>query len=244
MKSSERIGQVLGQVVAPAFAAVSGARGARTFHPRGDLAFAHVRPAEQSALPDLARVLVGPAFVRFSSALWKSPRWPDVLGCALGFTRKGRSLKADQHLLFATIRRPWTMPFAPFTTAVGDYLANTYFGVSPFHAPGAERVYLKLAPQRARETAEWNSAPRQQRLAHDIESGHARLSLEAAPGPRGPWLPVVVIELFALAGEDPTDLRLDPFLDSRGVVPYGFVHALRHGAYAGSQAGRSHAASH
>ncbi len=242
MRSSERIGQALGRAVAPVFEAVSEARRARTFHPRGDLVFAHVEPALDGALPELARALEGPAFARFSSALSRQPRWPDVLGCGLGFTHATGSLEADQHLLFATIRRPWTMPFAPFTTHVNDYLSNVYFAVSPFAVEGRDHVYVRLVPLWRGRRAPEPDATRRQRLAHAVDARVASLVLEAASGPWGPWQPVVTLEPFALASDDPPGLELDPFLDGRGLVPQGFVHALRRGAYAGSRRGRERAA--
>lgn len=151
MKTSERVGELLGELSGPMFKAVSHARGARTFHPRGDLVRVsmgplHPRGHEWSvALTRLGEALAGPGLLRLSNALWKSERWPDALGAALAFVdEKGRP---DQHLLMATIRRPWTMPFAPFGTNVSDYLANDYFGVSPFSAVGLPWMWLRLHPE-------------------------------------------------------------------------------------------------
>lgn len=66
------------------------------------------------------------------------------------------AVEGDQDLLLATIKRPWTMPFSPFTTKVHDYLANDYFAVSPFSIPSARtsrnagsrepHVYFRLRP--------------------------------------------------------------------------------------------------
>ncbi|MBX3198210.1 MAG: hypothetical protein KF894_08705 [Labilithrix sp.] len=156
----ERAGELLGAVAAPAFAITSALRRARTFHPRGDCADADVTiadgvPREHLAL---AERLAGNAFVRFSDALTKKKaRWPDVLGCALRFGGEvdDPAADGDQDLLLATIRRPWTMPLAPFTTKVHDYLENDYFAVSPFsvaapRSPAARSraslVYFRLRP--------------------------------------------------------------------------------------------------
>ena len=156
----ERAGELLGTLAAPAFALSSALRRARTFHPRGDCADADVSVADNvpRAHRALAERLAGNAFVRFSDALTKKrARWPDVLGCAIRFGGEvdDPAVEGDQDLLLATIKRPWTMPFSPFTTKVHDYLANDYFAVSPFSivAPRAiaegskaPRVYFRLRP--------------------------------------------------------------------------------------------------
>jgi hypothetical protein len=156
----ERAGELVGVLAAPLFAVTSAIRRARTFHPRGDCADADVSVAD--GVPQqhraLAERLSGNAFVRFSDALTKKKaRWPDVLGCALRFGGDVDDPAAfgDQDLLFATVKRPWTMPFSIFTTKVHDYLANDYFAVSPFsvptprtarNGPKASRVYFRLRP--------------------------------------------------------------------------------------------------
>ena len=156
----ERAGELMGVVSAPFFAMTSALRRARTFHPRGDCADADVTVADgvPPQYRGLAERLSGNAFVRFSDALTKKKaRWPDVLGCALRFGGDvdDPAVDGDQDLLLATIKRPWTMPFSPFTTKVHDYLANDYFAVSPFSVPTTRpprrgsiepRVYFRLRP--------------------------------------------------------------------------------------------------
>ena len=168
-----------------------------------------------------------------SNALWKSQRWPDALGAALAFVDdQGRP---GQHLLLATIRRPWTMPFAPFGTNVSDYLANDYFGVSPFSAPGLPWIWLGLRPD------ERLPAPphlgRRELLKAAVDQQRT-LALQASASPWGPWVPFLRLTLRELLADDPPGFEFDPFLDDRGLVPRGFVHALRRGAYQGSRAGR------
>lgn len=156
----ERAGEVMGVAAAPFFAMTSALRRARTFHPRGDCADADVSIAD--GVPQQYRVLAerlsGNAFVRFSDALTKKKaRWPDVLGCAIRFGGDvdDPAVDGDQDLLLATIKRPWTMPFSPFTTRVNDYLDNDYFAVSPFsvatsraggNGTAEPRVYFRLRP--------------------------------------------------------------------------------------------------
>lgn len=238
---TRRVGAGVGWLFAPVFALTSALRHARTFHPTGDCvdAVAEIDRDVPAKYHDLAERLTGPVFVRFSEALTKQrPRWPDVLGCALRFGRdKSLVEHGDQDLLFATIKRPWTMPFAPFSTHVNDYLGNDYFAVSPFHVTGVGRCWFRLHPKRTWGRARSNrgSIARRRRLVGDVANGTATLVLGVAAGPRGPFQPVVRIHLVALRRTDIPAMRFDPFRAGRGVVPIGFVHGLRRGVYAASQ---------
>lgn len=199
------LGRAAGWAAAPFFAALSLARRARAVHPRGPVFHADVSldatvPSHLRALGDR---LSGPALVRFSGALWKRAEGvPEPLGCALRVRRtKAESVEPagdDQDLLFATIRRPWTMFFAPLTTNQRDYLANDYFAVSPFDVGLADEVYLRLHPAGRSSTHE-RGGTRTERLARDVMRGEARLVLEASKKPFGPWTPFadVVVERAA-----------------------------------------------
>ena len=220
------------------------------FHPRGLVYAGEVRSvAEEPRAQALAARLAGPALVRFSSAIWKRREWPDVLGCALRFgdaPRDSTVREGDQDLLFATIRRPWTMPFAPLSTRFRDYLANAYFAVSPFQAEGLGRVEFLLRPRAAGA----RDGTRSDRLAAACRTGEAELTLLYAPY-RPPWRafdersfrPLVELKLREkLAGEGSaldTDLAFDPFRTGRGIVPRGLIHALRIGVYRASQRARA-----
>lgn len=238
MKASERVGELLGALSAPLFKAMSHARHARTFHPRGDLvrvSLTALQP-ESAPLEALARQLAGDGLLRLSNALWKSERWPDALGCALAVVdAQGRPI---QHLLMATIRRPWTMPFAPFTTRVHDYLANDYFAVSPFSAPGLPWLWLRLRPEAKSLDGAAPPPARRELLTRQVHEQRT-LALEAGPGPWGPWTSFLRVTLREVLAGDPPGIEFDPFLDDRGLVPRGFVHALRRGAYEGSRKGRA-----
>jgi hypothetical protein len=236
------LGVATGWLIAPLFGMVSALRRARTFHPRGPIFHACISPHADAApeMQSLAERLQGRALVRFSGALWKqAENIPDVLGCALRLRRdSSESAEAagdDQDLLFATIRRPWTMPLSPFTTHVRDYLANDYYAVSPFDAGLGDRVYLKLHPERAARDALGTRAERLERM---IERGEAVLRFDIGAGPFGPWRPLLVISLERRAEVDGEALRFSPFRAGRGVRPLGFVHALRIGAYGVSQRAR------
>lgn len=253
------LGRAAGWAIAPLFGLVSFVRRARTFHPRGPIYHATVaRHVNVSVdLLPLADRLAGPAIVRFSGALWKRAERGvlDVLGCAVRFTsdeqrETARAERADQDLLFATIRRPWTMALSPFTTNVHDYLGNDYFAVSPFDVGLDQLVYFRLHPTCSQSFDEWvrphsakeRSGRRSEKLQYDVEHGRVLLTLEVGADPFGPWRPLASIELERKAHIDGEALRFRPFRSGRGVHPRGFVHALRLGVYSVSQRLRPSAA--
>jgi hypothetical protein len=143
--------------------------------------------------------------------------------------------------LLATIQRPWTMPFAPWTTRDHDYLDNAYFGVSPFEVAPLGRIEWRLT---APSPSPGNGS-RQERLEAAIRAASAVLFLEWSPYP-GPlkkpisarFEPLLRIELTGLIELDQRALRFDPFRSGRGVQPVGFVHAMRRASYWTSQRAR------
>lgn len=235
-----------GWLVAPVFGLISAARHARTFHPRGPVFHARVEPHVQAPreLHALGEHLCGAALVRFSGALWKRElRIPDVLGCALRLRQSddesASAARDDQDLLFATIRRPWTMPLSPLTTDVRDYLANDYFAVSPFRSRDVTQpFYLRLRP------VAWEHdgrGGRGERLERAVRARAVMMDLELSQEPFGPWSPLAQVELQRAAKVDGEALRFDPFHAGRGVEAFGFVHALRVGVYKVSQFARPRA---
>lgn len=238
----DTLGLLGGALLAPLVASVSALRRARLFHPSGICVRAEVRAIDRDPLGER---LAGPALARLSSAWWKDAEWHDVLGIALRFTGGGalgpRAREGDQDLLFATIRRPWTMALAPFSTDHRDFLANHYFAVSPFRAPGLEgEIEFRLVPARTVR----DGATRRERLGRAMARHDAVLVLHVrryrrAIAPRAePWRPIARIELRSVVTLDQDALRFDPFRDGRGIRPVGLVHALRVGTYAASQQAR------
>lgn len=244
-------GHLAGLALSPVTGAISALRRSRMFHPHGVLCAAHVEPlASAPRLAGVARALAGPALLRWSSAWWKHNERHDVLGCAIRFgaTESSLSPAADsQDLLLATIQRPWSMLGAPWTTAQHDFLSNVYFGVSPFLVDGVQ----PLGRQGRASEIEWRLVPecpsppgasRRERLERALASGGAALRLELASY-HGPWRRprdadfwgVARIVLERLRDDDPAMLRFDPFRAGRGIVPVGFVHAMRRFTYAASQ---------
>jgi hypothetical protein len=204
------------------------------FHPDGVVYRASVEPAtSDSDLLALAQRLTGEALVRFSSALWRNDReWPDVLGVALRFS-------SGQDLLLATIRFPWTMPFAPLATNFRSFLWNHYHAVSPFEVDGVGLVKLRLRSPRLGNGTRLSRAEHLQQAAAQgkavTELQVRRLAL--APTERH-WQSVARVTLQAPLDVDQAALRFSPFEDAAGIRPTGFVHAIRVAAYAASQAAR------
>jgi hypothetical protein len=237
-------GWLAGLALSPFTGAVSALRQSRMFHPRGLVCRAEViAMAGTAALEPLAAALAGPALVRWSSAWWKLGERADVLGCAIRFSSDplgSEPLLSDQDLLLATIQRPWSMPFAPWTTRQHDFLANCYYGVSPFEVD-ERRVEWRLRPEHESPLG----SSRRERLEHALRNDTARLRLELAPyagalhEPRNvSFESVAQLRLQQLVEIDQEALRFDPFRAGRGVVPVGFVHALRKATYRLSQRAR------
>jgi hypothetical protein len=218
------------------------------FHPSGLLCRAVVENiAEEPAARAVAERLSGFALMRFSSAWWKAREWPDVLGCALRFSADASSVvpsEGDQDLLFATIRRPWTLPFSPLSTCYEDFLENQYYAVSPFVAAPLGRVEWRLSP----EPGPPLGLARAERLRQRVRTGCANLVLQWAPyrSPLhafddGKFRPLVRLQAFEMSDLDQEALRFDPFRSGRGIVPVGFIHGLRRASYASSQQARPRA---
>jgi hypothetical protein len=140
----------------------------------------------------------------------------------------------DQDLLFATIRSPLTMVFAPFTTDASDFAGNRYWAVSPFATLELGRVELRLTPVDPKRT----KGTRIERLREAVRSGHAIWELQARRTLTRPWHPVADLIVEREAAVDQAALRFDPFRDGAGIEPVGLVHAIRRATYAASQDAR------
>lgn len=232
------LGLVGGALLAPWTGLVSRARRGRMFHPTGTVFEAEVfGVADEPAARALAERLTGPALMRWSSAWWKRREWPDVLGCAIRFTHlplQADARDGDQDLLFATIRRPWTMLLAPLSTHFRDFLANDYYAVSPFEVAGLGRVEFRIRPvapsPSGRSRGERLFAAAKERAAVVVEYAPYRDPLHFRD--ERPFRALVRIELREQAAIDQNTLRFDPFRADRGIVPVGFVQWLRRATYA------------
>jgi hypothetical protein len=92
-----------------------------------------------------------------------------------------------------------------------------------------------------------DAADRASRLEKAVAAGAARLRLEAATTPKGPWSALAELRLIepldsadSAAEVDQAALQFSPFRDGRGLTPRGLVHGLRRAVYAASQTLRPH----
>lgn len=230
-------GVAAGAVLAPLAALGTRLRHERIFHPAGVCYRARALVATiERPQADVARRLAGEALVRFSAALWRDERRPDILGVAVRFQAHPGAppAAADQDLLLATVRRPVTLAGALLTTKRHDFLANDYYAVSPFEIDGVGRGRLRLV-------AHGNGAQgvdRFDRLAANTSNGLVGLRLEMKTHGDSRWRPLVLLELCNPLEIDQAGLRFDPFRDGRGLRPAGFVHAVRRPVYAWAQRAR------
>ena len=241
MALDETVGRWVGWAYAPWFGVGSLLRRARVLHPSGAVYAGEVLPLPGRG-EALGALLRGPVLARFSGATWKHPAGAlEVLGVALRFgaAPAAEPAAADQDLLFATIRRPWTLPLAPFTTHARNFLHDDYFAVSPFDVPQLGRVYFRLRPRRfSGNGSAAGGGDRYERLAGSLADDQARLVLAVRPSWRLRWIDVGEIRITRASPVDGEALRFSAFRSGKGIVPRGFVHALRRGAYAISQAAR------
>lgn len=238
----EKCGHAGGLLLAPLTAALSGFRQARMFHPDGVVYSARLEPrASTPDLQDLAERLGKTALVRFSSALWRSGHeFPDVMGVALRFSAAAASREEQpQDLLLATIRFPWTMPFAPLATNFRSFLWNHYHAVSPFAVEGVGLVKFRLRSPRMGNAL---GVTRAEHLARVTAAGGAAFELQLrrlrAPFWSRRWETIAKLVLEVPLHVDQAALRFSPFNSRAGIRPTGFVHALRLAAYAASQEAR------
>ncbi|MFL5785317.1 MAG: hypothetical protein ACJ76H_11940 [Bacteriovoracaceae bacterium] len=229
VRISELFGYLLGWPLGLFFAAGSILRNARFFHPRGLLFCAHIESVDDS-LP-----LPLHAIVRFSGAWWKHVEWPDVLGLTIRLSEKvvrsASPKEKDQDLLFATFQRPWQIFAAPFFTEHHDYLANTYFAISPFRLPDGRIVDFMVNPSRGHRSG----GSRDDKLLGNVLGGRTMLRLMMKERKSENWKMVARIHVEKESDIDQEALRFHPFHAGQNIRPFGFLHYLRIAPYRMSQ---------
>jgi hypothetical protein len=227
---AELFGLVFGYIIGIFFAGGSILRNSRFFHPRG-LLFC----GELEALPDSPIPLPPHVLIRFSSGWWKYKEWPDVLGISLRLSespvRNIVPLKNDRDFLFASFRHPWELPVAPFFTDHHDYLANSYYAISPFRLKSGEYVEFMIDPSRGNRT----TGTREEKLTGNVMSGKVILRLLMKTEKQESWKLIGRIRVRDESDMDQEALRFHPFLTGRDLRPAGFIQHLRYGTYRLSQ---------
>lgn len=250
-RAATALGRAISVGLAPTAAVASALRNARVFHPRGIVLDAELVPiAHEQPWAELAERLAGPALVRLSAALQKSPRSTvDLLGCAVRLlpweasahdTTQIFAHDDTQDLLTVTSRTLVQLPVGLVTTNTGDYLANDYYGLTPFEVDGLGVGYFRLrgghlARRRGRGSAWYRLAE----LGTALQLGNAVLRLEIRRRGLGrAYQPVAELRLRSIIEVDQEELAFSPYRSGRGIRPHGFINSLRRATYAASVLGR------
>ena len=202
---------------------LSARRGSRIFHPQG-IAYRGVVRVDGGVdgVPLLAAGSAHDAIVRFSRGLGLPRGWPEFLGLAL---RVGDA----QDLLLASSSPSPLVRMVPLP-------ARSFFGT----------VLTSLLPVGAGDRLLFAGA-----LVHGAPTGDDDQLAELAnsPGPvtatlalaelGGRWRPFGTLEVGErLPDAESRALRFDPWRCDGGLVPHGWINALRAPAYRGSRRGR------
>lgn len=239
---AEHAGVAAGAAFAVPFAALSALRRARGFHPRGVLLTAEVVPAPD-APAHVADRLAGPAIVRLSASLHASPDGRvDLLGCAIRLLPRDGT-DGPQDLLLVTSRTLAQMPLNLLTTRTADYLANDYYGITPFEIDGTGDLYVRargsLSWRKRLRTWRGDTSTRTERLLRALARRTTVLRLQMrARGPGRRYRPLADIHLHSTLELDQEALSFSPFHTGRGIQPRGFINHLRRLAYPASARAR------
>lgn len=209
------------------FHGLSNARGARIFHPEGAAFEAGARIT--TTLPGTSVFRAGAehdAVIRFSRALGVPSPWPDLLGIAI-------RLGDRQDVLLATSS---TARFARYVPRPATSFFDAAFtGLLPF-AAGARRVLIGARVE-ADERIELPGQLRELRAS--AARGPVRVVLSVAPVGWG-WSPLGVVTVGrSVSEETAASLGFDPWHCEGGLVPPGWINAVRAPAYRASRRGRA-----
>lgn len=242
MRGRELLGFLAGAAVAPAAAVGSLVRRGRVLHPSGVVYRAQVVPvAAGDAAQEVAARLAGPALVRLSSGLRKggAERHPDLLGASIRFRHDSAVSpmpgSGDQDMLFATARSALTLPIALLTTELTSFLWDDYYALGLFESAELGLSQWRLVTPRLAS----GGLSRDAALEKAVSVGAAVFELQARDARLGArYESIARIQLVERVEIDQAALRFSPFRAGRGIVPRGFIHAMRVLPYAASQLAR------
>jgi hypothetical protein len=214
------------------FGAASALRRARIFHPDG-VAF-HGRCATTGGLGSGVRLFDRAedhaAVVRFSRGVGLPESMPDILGLAVRIV-DAHGPGHDQDLLLVTSGGAPGARHALVPTRT--FAHQRWSSLLPFSLPDGRRVVIGARPVDVDPRVTTLEALRKAAAGGDLQ-----FALEVAE-PRGPWIEVAQVEVGAELDDAAAErLRFDPSTSGGGLGPVGFLQAIRHRAYAGSQRGR------
>ncbi|AKJ02094.1 Hypothetical protein AA314_03720 [Archangium gephyra] len=215
-------------------------RRARFFHPSGVVYTARAYPAPGLASAmgvEVAERLSGCALVRFSGGIFKQHDKTDSLGLGVRFHGQpgpcSTNERGGQDLFLVSFHSFGAIAHDIKATNPNDYLANTYWAITPYEVKGFGRVSLRI-------TASGAGAPgsvRDERLEDAVRAGAASLRLEMAPWGTNDYQPLTDVRLDSRV-ELEDELRLTPHAAGRGLRPIGFLQGLRVFPYAASHLAR------
>jgi hypothetical protein len=218
-------------------------RRARFFHPTGVVYSARAYPAPGLACVagvEVAERLSGCALVRFSGGIFKQKGQDvrtDSLGMGLRFHGQpgpcSTNARGGQDLFLVSFHSFGAMAHDIKATNPHDYLANTYWAITPYEVKGLGRVSLRITASGAGGVG----AGRCERLEDAVRAGAASLRLEMAPWGTNDYQPLADVRLDSRV-ELEDELRLTPHAAGRGLSPIGFLQGLRVFPYAASHLAR------
>lgn len=206
-----------------AFEGLSAGRGSRIFHPQGMAYRATVRVGEGvDGVSLLAAGATHDAIARFSRGLGLPRGWPEFLGLAL-------RIGDEQDLLLASSSPSPLARMVPLPAR--SFFGTTLSSLLPFDA--GSRVVFAGAVVHGAPTGDDDQLTE---LANSPAPVTATLALAELGGR---WHPFGTLEVGErLPDEESRALRFDAWRCAGGLVPHGWINALRAPAYRGSRRGR------
>jgi hypothetical protein len=236
-------GVFFGLPLSGVFFLLSFLRGARFFHPSGVVYSARAWPAPGLASVagvEVAERLAGCSLVRFSGGLFKQKGKGvrrDSLGLGVRFQGQPgpcpTNAPGGQDLFLVSFQSFALIAQDIKATNPNDYLANTYWAITPYEVEGLGRVSLRITAS----GAGGRGAARDERLEDAVRAGVARLRLEMAPWRTNDYQPLAELHLDSRV-ELEDELRLTPRASGSGLRPIGFLQGLRVAPYAASHLAR------
>jgi hypothetical protein len=202
---------------------LSAGRGSRIFHPQG-IAYRGVVRVDDGvdSVPLLAAGSELAAVVRFSRGLGLPRGWPEFLGLAL-------RIEEEQDLLLASSSPSPLARMVPLPAR--SFFGTTLSSLLPFDV--GPRVVFAGAVVHGSPTGEDDQLTE---LANSPGPVTATLALAELGGR---WRAFGTLEVGErLPDAESRALRFDPWRCAGGLVPHGWINALRAPAYRGSRRGR------
>jgi hypothetical protein len=209
--------------------------------------FAGHAVAVPGPLGSIGEQLAGRVLARFSVGLSRGGERFGSLGLALRF-RPGAGPPLDhvpaiedQDLIFMSVPSLLALPYAWLLADARDFVGKRYWAVTPFTVRDHGRIELRLSPVNPPggiAPPPQSSGSREARLRQAVAAGRAEWWLEARRRLSPRWHRVAKITIEQPIAIDDRALKFDVFRAGGGVMPVGFVNAVRGPTYDASQRAR------